>query len=329
MRQLNFRAMGCRMAATVDSDLDKAQRLLEQAPEWFALWEASLSRFRPNSELSRLNRRAGEWVAVSVLLEEVLSAALDAADESAGLVTPTILQALEAAGYDCSFTELVAAGPVGGRAVAPDAKAPGGWHLSRVGAAGSQVAPVPPAAAISLDKAHHTVRLSPGVQLDLGGIAKGWAADQAARLLGQAGPALVDAGGDLAASGPKANGDPWAIRVIDPFNHENELALVLLTGGGIATSGRDYRRWQMHGLPQHHIIDPRTGRPAVTDVLSATVVAPGTQAAETAARCALILGSEQGLAWLDQRPGLAGLLVLEDGTHRPSSRWNDHIWRQA
>jgi thiamine biosynthesis lipoprotein len=87
----------------------------------------------------------------------------------------------------------------------------------------------------------------------------------------------------------------------------------LSRAGGLATSGTDYRRWQLGGRWYHHILDPRTGRPAVTDVLTATVVAPSAARAEVAAKASLILGSQAGLAWLQARPELAGCLVLEDG----------------
>lgn len=137
------------------------------------------------------------------------------------------------------------------------------------------------------------------MRLDLGGIAKGWAADIAAQRLAKAGPALIDAGGDIAVSGPMADGSPWPIAIANPFAPEDSLGLLLLVRGAVATSGRDYRRWTRGGVEQHHIIDPRTGQPAQTDVLSATIVAPDGPAAEMAAKVALILGSQAGLAWLD------------------------------
>jgi thiamine biosynthesis lipoprotein len=145
-------------------------------------------------------------------------------------------------------------------------------------------------------------------------VAKGWAADQAARRLSGFGPALVDAGGDIAVSGPRTGAAPWTIGVANPFFPDDELETLLLAGGaGVATSGRDYRRWQRNGQWYHHILDPRTGRPAETDVLTATVVAPTAAQAEVAAKVVLILGRQQGLAWLAARPALAACLVLQDG----------------
>jgi thiamine biosynthesis lipoprotein len=102
--------------------------------------------------------------------------------------------------------------------------------------------------------------------------------------------------------------------------------LLVLGSGAVATSGTDYRRWRRNGEWQHHIIDPRTGRPAQTDVLSATVVAPAACEAEVAAKVALLLGSRDGLDWLEARPELAGMLILQDGRVLRSSRLEEYLW---
>jgi thiamine biosynthesis lipoprotein len=104
--------------------------------------------------------------------------------------------------------------------------------------------------------------------------------------------------------------------VADPLAPEADVAQLWLEQGGVATSGRDYRRWRRGGVWQHHLLDPRTGRPAQTDVLSATVLGPSAAEAEVAAKVALILGSRAGLAWLAARPALTGVLVLADGQVR-------------
>jgi thiamine biosynthesis lipoprotein len=290
------------MLAVVESEAESAGERLAQVPAWFEVWEQRLSRFRPDSELSRVNERSGTSVALSPVLWEVCEAALDGARLTGGLVRPTMLDALEAAGYDRSFEDLPAILPT-----APSARpVPEDDHWTE----------------IHLDHATRSMVTPKGVRLDLGGIAKGWAADRAARRLAPEGPALVDAGGDVAVSGPLANGQGWPIGVADPGSDVGGLLeTIALRRGGVATSGRDYRRWQRDGEWQHHILDPRTGRPAETDVVSATVIAPSAQLAETAAKTALILGSREGLAWLDRRPTLSGLLVLEDGRALRSRRW--------
>src|SRR5262249_13693488 len=146
--------------------------------------------------------------------------------------------------------------------------------------------------AIELDPAARSICLPEGLRLDLGGNAKGWAADRAVRRLARFGPALVDAGGDIALCGPRPNGDPWGIGVADPILPDRDLTLLRVASGGVATSGVDFRRWLRDGVWKHHLIDPRTGEPAETDLLSATVVAGSTADAEAAAKTVMLLGAE-------------------------------------
>jgi thiamine biosynthesis lipoprotein len=141
------------------------------------------------------------------------------------------------------------------------------------------------------------------------------------------GPAVVDAGGDIAVTGARLSGEPWPIGVADPCHPGEQITLLKILSGGVATSGRDYRRWRQEGAWLHHIIDPRTRRPAQTDVLAVTVIAPSTAEAESAAKTVLILGSQEGRAWLERRPRLAGLLVLEDGRALRSTRFPTYEWR--
>ena len=306
MEQLTFKAMGCEMLAALASQDERGARLLRQVPRWFDTWEDSLSRFRPESELSRLNRQSGRAMRVSHTLWRVVQAALRSARESDGLVVPTTLPALEAVGYDRTFSAVVERGVV-----------------TRL----EPTAAVAPASAIVANRRTHSLRLTDGARLDLGGVAKGWAADTAMRRLAVHAPALVDAGGDVAVSSPPPGLPGWPIGIADPFTPDRQVALLCLTYRGVATSGRDYRRWQSSGGQwQHHIIDPRTGRPAETDVLTATVIAPTAREAEAAAKTVLILGSGRGLAWLDARPALAGLLIRESGDLIASQRLQPFIW---
>ncbi|KAB8145811.1 FAD:protein FMN transferase [Chloroflexia bacterium SDU3-3] len=303
MGEIAFRAMGSHMLAIVERLPDDAP-LLRQVPAWFQGWELVLSRFLPESELSWVNRRAGRATVVSPVLAEVLALALDVAQATGGLVTPTVLGALEGAGYDRDFAQVrdVLVQPPHAPAAVPD------WRT------------------VKLDRCRRTVLLPEGVRLDLGGVAKGWAAKAALARLAPYGPALVDAGGDIAVGAPPAPEGLWPVAVASPLAPSEDLDMLMLAHVGVATSGRDLRRWLRGGLPQHHLIDPATARPAVTDVLSATVVAPDLTMAEAAAKLALLRGSEAGLAWLESRPGLAGLLVLEDGTVRTSQRMSLYRW---
>jgi len=301
-----FKAMGCQMLALLDLPAEDPAAELDQVPEWFEAWEQSLSRFRETSELNELNASAGVAVPVSETLWDVLQTALEAEHRSFGLVTPAVLDALVMAGYDRSFDQLSAASTV----------------LPR-----DDFAPVGSLSGVILDESTRSVCLPAGLRLDFGGLAKGWAADQATRRLSDCGPALVNAGGDIAVSGPPSGGEAWPIGISDPFNPEADLETLMVGQGGVATSGRDYRRWQQRGIWQHHIIDPRTGMPAQADVLTATVIAPSAVEAEVAAKVALISGSRGGLEWLDSKPTLAGMLVLENGQRIYSRRMTQYLWR--
>jgi thiamine biosynthesis lipoprotein len=323
VERLDFRAMGCAMRVVLAGGTAASAASLSAVPAWFAEWEARLSRFRPDSDLSRLNAAAGHPTVVGEVLWQVLQAARVAAEWTEGLVTPTLLAAVEEAGYDRSFEQIAVAG---GAAVPAPAGAP-----RRVGArlrqrwTARRLAGARDWRAIRLHEASRSVTLPAGGRLDLGGIAKGWAADEAARRLAVAGPALVDAGGDIAVTGPRAGGLRWPVAVANPFAPGRHLAVLWLAGGGVATSGRDRRRWRQGGEWRHHIIDPRSGRPALTDVQTATVVATSARQAEAAAKAALILGRRRGLGWIEDHPSLAALLVTDDGEVHASRRLAQYL----
>jgi thiamine biosynthesis lipoprotein len=282
--------------------------ILQEVPAWFAEWEQLFSRFKPDSELNRLNGNNGKPFHVSSQLWEVLTLSLENARTSDGLVTPAVLDQLELAGYDRSFEQI------------------------QNNAVKKYLIPAdePRLDEIVLDEVTRTVTLPKHLRLDLGGVAKGWAAHQAMLRLREFHPALVDAGGDIAVSGPLANGDAWPVGVRDPLNPGSNVALLGLKNSSVATSGTDYHRWMMNGAWQHHLIDPRTGNPANTDLLIATVIAPDVMAAEMAAKMILILGSEGGKEWLEQQPELEGLLILaEGGTLLPSRGWKEQLWSNS
>jgi len=306
IKKREFKAMGCHMFAALDLPVEDPAAELDPVPGWFETWEQALSRFRETSELNLLNASAGTPVPVSETLWEVIQMALESERLSFGLVTPAVLDALVMAGYDRSFDRMSLVPP----ALTKD-----------------YFAPVGQLAEVVLDESTRTVCLPPGLRLDFGGLAKGWAADEAARRLSACGPALVNAGGDIAISGLQSTGDAWPIGITDPSNPEVDLETLMIRQGGVATSGKDYRRWQQGGIWQHHIIDPRTGMPAQADVLTATVIAPSAVEAEVAAKVALISGGRAGLEWLDSNPTLAGMLVLEDGQRIYSRRISQYLWR--
>jgi thiamine biosynthesis lipoprotein len=304
--RIDFRAMGCRMIAMVDSSSPAAPKLLAQVPNWFDEWEQTLSRFRVDSELNLLNRQAGWPVKVSHTLWDVFQAAVDAEKASDGLVMATVLEAMVNAGYDRSFDQLLRerlSGPANN------------WNM------------VTSLSEVSLDQSARTICLPADVRLDFGGVAKGWAAAQAAQRLSDHGSALVSAGGDMAISGELPNAGLWPVTIDDPFKSNTIITTLQLGSGGVATSGTDYRRWKQGGQWSHHIIDPRTGQPAQTDLITATVIAPSAMQAEMAAKTALILGSQHGLDWIEARPELSALLVLETGDILYSNHFEQYFWR--
>src|SRR5699024_3380998 len=138
-----------------------------------------------------------------------------------------------------------------------------------------------------------------GVRIDLGGIGKGYAAERAAEVLATAGPCLVSAGGDVA-----TRGGSWPIGV----DTADGTITLELRQGGLATSGRDRRTWRRDGRELHHLIDPRTGEPAETDLLRVTVVAADAIEAEIAAKELFLAGSREASA-----TDLAAVLVTDDG----------------
>ncbi|MGZ4462225.1 MAG: FAD:protein FMN transferase [Gaiellaceae bacterium] len=260
MEQHVFHAMGTDVELLLDTPPSAESReAFATIESEFERLEAILSRFRPESELSALNREG--MLDVSLELQHVLELALEARERTRGRFDPTVHDALVAAGYDRSF-ELVA----------PDADSNGSAALARCGGG------------VSLDAAIGRVALEPGFHLDFGGIGKGYAVDQAVQLLALAGPCLVSAGGDLAVRGNRT----WPVGVEDG-------PTLGLDRGAIATSGRDRRRWRRGGEELHHLIDPSTGRPAASDLLRVTVVAGSAVEAEVLAKSLFIGGEREAL----------------------------------
>lgn len=306
LQKLEFLAMGSEILVALDVDTDQPQDVLLEVPEWFASWEDTLSRFKPDSELSRLNRTFDQPVHVSQSLWDVFGTALIAEEETAGLVTPTVLDAVIESGYDRSFDLL------------PRFQY---HHGSTV------LTQTSPLSLVIYDEVEKTICLPEGLRLDFGGIAKGWAAHKTAEQLMMFGPVLVDAGGDIAISGRQSDGEPWRVGVRNPLSPNEDILILQLGRCGVATSGRDRRRWYQNGLLHHHVIDPRTGLPAETDILTATVIAPTVMQAEAAAKAALIMGSADGLDFIDANPDLAGLFILDFGEVILSQRMQEYIWR--
>lgn len=239
--------------------------------------ELAASRFRPDSEVSLLRRRAGRWTQVSPLLLHLLQVAMGAARATEGVVHPGLGAVVAAAGYDRWAGSSAAEEPAG---VLP-------WHSIEVDPGGA-------------------VRVPPGMVIDLGATAKAWLADSLATTLVEAtgAPALANMGGDIRAI---SHAEPWNVW-LDPELPSVPPVPVTVADAGIATSGVGRRSWR----GGHHIIDPGTGAPARTCWRSVSVVAADAVGANAAATAAVVLG-EAAEGWLE-RQRLTAWLVGHSGT---------------
>jgi thiamine biosynthesis lipoprotein len=275
-------------AASEDAVVERARDTLRDI-------HARLSRFLPQSELTRLNRDPRASIPASELMLQFAGAVSYAGRLSGGLVDATRLDAIERAGYRESREgaeplELRAALALAPQRQPARANPERSWER------------------VEADVRRGRVVRPPGLRLDSGGIAKGLAADLVARDLSSCETFAVNCAGDLRIGG--TGGVARRIRVEDPFGggcvHELELV-----AGGVATSGIGRRSWVgADGLPAHHLIDPRTGRPAYTGVVQATAVAGMALEAEVRAKCAVLGGPGRATHWL----GLGGVIVHDDGS---------------
>ena len=290
-----WRALGTGIRLVVHgADLAPAREAVERVLDDV---DRACSRFRPDSELSRLNARAGETITVSQLLAEAIGVALDAAERTDGAVDPTVGRAMRAIGYDVDFEQIAA----GARTRAP---------------VEVRLEPIPGRRAVQLSRVRREVRLEPGVELDLGSTGKALAADRAAAAalagIAAGGGVLVSFGGDIATAGV-APGGGWRILVAEDSETPTDAPgeTIAVADGAVATSSTTVRRWQHGEAAVHHLIDPRTGGPVASPWRTATVAAATCVEANTAATAAIVLGAN-GLAWLE-RSGLPARLVDVDG----------------
>jgi FAD:protein FMN transferase len=278
MSEYRFEAMGCEVLVRGGraAQHHDVERLFRDRDRMF-------SRFIPESELNRVNEATGRPILVSSLFADTLGVALQAARETDGLVDPTLGAALEAAGYTRDFSDLIADPRPAGPASGPR-------PVSLVG---------------------RIVRMPEGAILDLNGVVKSLAVDDALALL--SGDASVSAGGDLAARCP--------LTVALPGGDAVELRQ-----GALATSGRTKRQWLRGGEIQHHLIDARTGLPSRSRWTEVTACGATCVAADVAAKAGFLLGDD-GPAWLDAR-GIPARFVRDDGGVRTTLAW-DRDLREA
>lgn len=295
-----FRAMNTAILLGAEGDLRRVREGFAEVEDLVYSLERRFTRFSEDSELSALNRASGEWFEASGHMIEVVQLALNYYSRTGGLFNPGVLAALETAGYDRSM-ELVRAGREdGSAAVAVLTKEP-------------ETLSVPDFARTQIDPLHQAICLPKELRIDLGGIAKGWIAEQAARQLSRCAAAcVVDAGGDLFAVGLPADGR-WRVGLEDPFAPADDLAVLTVGPGAVATSSLMKRRWVRGGQEYHHLIDPRTSLPTHSMWVSVTVVTDHTAWAEALAKSLLIGGPDGANQLVRFNRGEAFIAVDQNG----------------
>lgn len=283
-RSRRFAAMGgqvtLRIAAPVGTEV-AADRDLRLLADRICSWASRLTRFEAHSELGHLNRcRDQAATVVGPSLGDVLRRSQRLSELTADLVDVTLLEARLAAEQGAKAARTTA-----------------GWRIEPCGR-------------------RYRVHRAGRVSFDLDGVGKGWIADRALAALGRYRSAMVDADGDVALRQDDDVG--WGVAIADPRTAIDLGVIARPPAGapstiGIATSGTTVHRWQQESGWSHHLIDPRTGRSADTDVVQATVVADGALVAEALAKAVVIAGSDDGLWLLEQAGAIAAFMLLRDG----------------
>lgn len=301
MSQRAFKAMGTTISLLLpEAQIAQGTELIEVL---FEEWEQIFSRFRPSSELSHVNRLAGQRAIVSKTFFLVLQTALQAAEASDGIYDPTLLKQLMDLGYDRSFDHLASELPEHASAQTSG----GTWRQ------------------IQIEPGIQSVLLPQDIQLDFGGIAKGMAVDAAIEELRKHGiaPALVNGGGDLRVDGVPPGTKHWILSV--PGKEEGWT--LPFRSGAMATSGMARRQWRQGKVLRHHLLDPRNGLPVDNGLWSVTAVASTCTQAEIAAKVAFILGAKEGKKFLEKHD-LTALFIHTNGTWETGGDWPMHLMRR-
>jgi FAD:protein FMN transferase len=293
--EIAFHCMGTHMRVVVEGPA--ARSAIADARGWLSDADVRLSRFRPDSELCALNRDPRRVVPASPLLCAAVDAGRWAAERTGGLVDPTLTRALSVAGYARSLSGTAPA-PLRAALAAAPPRRPAAAHPARTWQR------------IEVDHAAQTVTRPPGVTLDTGGTGKGLAADAVGYRLRGRPRFAVDCGGDLRIGGTGAAACPFEVEVEHPLTGEC-VHVLRVAGGGVATSGIGSRMWRTpDGGFAHHLLDPATGRPAWTGLVSATALGSTALEAETLAKAAMLSGAGGARRLLATR---GGVIVHDDG----------------
>lgn len=318
-RLFHFRAMNTQIEFMVSGGPEEPAYYYNLASDWFRYAEERFSRFLEKSELSHLNRLAGETCLVSETMLEVLTLADNYRQLTDGIFNPLIYEALSRSGYDDTFDHI------------------------RNGTAPKALSFGPPVetknlASLSIQPAMRSVRLPASSGIDLGGIVKGWAVKRLADYFKdtlQVPRGLINAGGDLTFWGGAEDAAPWTVEIEHPWQEQTPSGRIVRADGAAATSSKLGRRWNTDQGVMHHLIDPRTMRPSDSDVVQCTVSGgkdSDTVACEIWAKVLCILGTKEGLTLLRRRavPYEALLFTADRQTHffgNPDSLGT--IWREV
>ena len=292
-KSIQFRAMNTDIFILAEGSSEQLTPGFEKAKQYILESERRFTRFSEDSELSQLNRSAGSWFHASPELLELLLLAQSYVEQTGGLFDPSILPDLKRAGYDRSMDLIRSEGVFSLPSPAP---------RRQVGFDGVIIRPN-----------ESLVSLPAGLSVDLGGIAKGWIAEQAAAiLLDYASVCGVNAGGDMYLNGLPETLDSWPVALDDPRHPGETLTVLNVPPGGVATSSIGKRFWKQGDKIRHHLIDPRSGEPAETEWLSVTVIAAHTDLCEVFAKALLIAGPQEALK-IAQNADISFIAVDREG----------------
>jgi len=304
METFRFRAMNTDILLAAQGNPSDVTEGFQRAQQYIEASERRFTRFSETSELSYLNRSAGTWFNASAEMTFVVSLAKQYVEQTGGLFNPSILPDLERVGYDRSM-DLIRAE----EALLPPSRFTQSFHPSASSGQG-----LLPLNELLINPDENLIFLPQGLRLDLGGIAKGWIAEQAAVVLEEHSQAcLVDAGGDMFMVGLPEGEVAWPIDLEDPLNPDRFLTSLDVPPGALTTSSVVKRTWMQGNTPRHHLIDPRTGLPAETDWLSVTVYAPHADMAEVFAKALLIAGPYEAEFVAQNAPEISYLAVDRGG----------------
>jgi thiamine biosynthesis lipoprotein len=308
IRSIEFRAMNTSVMLAAEGE--RAIEGLQVTKSFIDECEQRFSRFLPASEVTALNRSAGEWIPVSRDLMEMLLLAMKYHNETNGIFDPAILRNLKRVGYDRSMDDI----RTHGVDTCPAS-------TQTLGPAFSE---------ISLDPRDRTVRLPRGMEIDLAGIAKAWIVERAASLLNQYVPICgVSAGGDIQFIGRPSDGMDWDVILEDPRNSMDVIAQLHIPSGAVATSSIMKRSWMQGELVRHHLIDPRTGESAQTSWLSATVICSNVIDADVYAKMLLIDGAYAAERLLQIDSQAVWIAVDANGNLIGSSNYKEFMYEPA